>query len=95
MVLEEILIHAKNLNYLGKPPVQDHILNAKGFIQTINELERNDKIDKNLLRFVTIRVKKFDLKTEYFNKDKKTEYYNKDKKTEYFNKDKNKQEKSN
>ena len=38
MVLEEILIHAKNLNYLGKPPVQDHIFNAQGFIQTINEL---------------------------------------------------------
>ncbi len=39
MALEEILIHAKNLNYLGKPPVQDHILNAKGFIRTINELK--------------------------------------------------------
>ena len=41
MVLEEILLHAKKLNYLGKPPVQDHILNAKGFIQTIQELETN------------------------------------------------------
>ena len=36
----------------------------------ILELEKNERIDKNLLRFVTIRVKKFDLKTEYFNKDK-------------------------
>ena len=37
---------------------------------TVSELEKNEKIDKNLLRFVTIRVKKFDLNTEYFNKDK-------------------------
>ena len=41
MVLEEILLHAKKLNYLGKPPVQDLILNAKGFIRTIQELETN------------------------------------------------------
>jgi len=46
MVLEEILIHAKNLNYLGKPPVQDHILNAKGFIRTINELNTGLKKGK-------------------------------------------------
>lgn len=38
MVLEEILIQAKKLNFLGKPPVQDHILNANGFVKTINEL---------------------------------------------------------
>ena len=40
----------------------------KGNGLTISELEKNEKIDKNLLRYLTVRVKKFDLKTEYFNK---------------------------
>ncbi len=34
----------------------------------LSELEKNEKIDKNLLRYLTVKVKKFDLKTEYFNK---------------------------
>ena len=86
-----------NLSYLIKKNKKGNYIHFKieGDSDLILELEKNERIDKNLLRFVTIRVKKFDLKTEYFNKDKKTEYYNKDKKTEYFNKDKNKQEKSN
>ena len=37
----------------------------------INELEKNEALDKKLLRYLTIRVKKFDLNTDYFiNKDK-------------------------
>ena len=35
----------------------------------IKELEKNERIDKNLLRYVTIRVKKFDLEENYFGKD--------------------------
>ena len=34
----------------------------------ISELEKNEKIDKNLLRYLTVRVKEFDLKTIYFGK---------------------------
>ena len=34
----------------------------------INELEKNEKIDKNLLRYLTVKVKKFDLETNYFGK---------------------------
>ena len=34
----------------------------------IAELEKNEKIDKNLLRFLTVKVKKFDLNTDYFKK---------------------------
>ena len=34
--------------------------------KTINELEKTEKLDKNLLRFLTVRVKKFDLETNYF-----------------------------
>ena len=43
----------------------------KGESKIISELEKNEKIDKNLLKYMTIKVKKFDLETEYFsNKDK-------------------------
>ena len=34
----------------------------------IKELEKNEKIDKNLLRFLTVKVKKLDLETDYFKK---------------------------
>ena len=34
----------------------------------ISELEKSEKIDKNLLRYLTVKVKKFDLKTDYFKK---------------------------
>ena len=36
--------------------------------KTISELEKNEKLDKNLLRYLTVRVKKLDLKTNYFEK---------------------------
>ena len=35
----------------------------------ISELEKSEKIDKNLLRYLTVKVKKFDLNTNYFEKD--------------------------
>ena len=38
----------------------------KGNGKTIFELEKNEKIDKNLLRYLTVKVKKFDLNTSYF-----------------------------
>ena len=43
--------------------------------ETISELEKNEKTDKNLLRYLTIKVKKFDLDTDYFkkNEDKESE----------------------
>ena len=50
----------------------------KGKGEIISELEKNEKIDKNLLKYLTIRVKKFDLDTNYFfNKEKKQEIKNK------------------
>ena len=42
----------------------------KGEGKLISELEKNEKIDKNLLKYMTIRVKEFDLETNYFNKEK-------------------------
>jgi len=61
-----------NLSYLIKKNKKGNYIHFKieGNGDLILELEKNERIDKNLLRFVTIRVKKFDLKTEYFNKDK-------------------------
>ena len=34
------------------------------------ELEKNEKIDKNLLRYLTVKVKEFDLETDYFKKNR-------------------------
>ena len=46
----------------------------KGKSKIISELEKNEKIDKNLLKYMTIKVKEFDLKTNYFtNKEKEEE----------------------
>ena len=61
-----------NLSYLIKKNKKGNYIHFKieGNGELILELEKNERIDKNLLRFVTIRVKKFDLKTEYFGKDK-------------------------
>ena len=44
----------------------------------IDELEKNESIDKKLLRYMTVRVKKFDLEANYFTKkddDEKKESY--------------------
>ena len=39
-------------------------IKAKGNV--IKELEKNEAIDKKLLRYLTVRVKNFDLDTNYF-----------------------------
>ena len=40
----------------------------KGPAKIINDLEKNESMDKNLLRYLTVKVKKFDLDTNYFTK---------------------------
>ena len=40
----------------------------KGKGSVINELEKNETIDKKLLRYLTVKVKNFDLDTNYFSK---------------------------
>ena len=40
----------------------------KGPGKIIDELEKNEVIDKNLLRYMTVKVKKFDLEAKYFSK---------------------------
>ena len=58
------------LSYLIKKNKKGNYIHFKieGSGKTINELERNEKIDKNLLRYLTVKVKKLDLKTNYFEK---------------------------
>ena len=41
----------------------------KGSNLTVLELEKNEKIDNNLLRFLTVRVKKFDMDKNYFKQE--------------------------
>ena len=60
-----------NLSYLIKKNKKGNYIHFKieGDGGLIKELEKNEKIDKNLLRYVTIRVKKFDLEENYFGKE--------------------------
>tara|TARA_B100000965_G_scaffold406595_1_gene446397 strand:+ start:712 stop:1080 length:369 start_codon:yes stop_codon:yes gene_type:complete len=60
-----------NLSYLIKKNKKGNYIHFKieGNGKTISELEKNEKIDKNLLRYLTIKVKKIDLKTNYFEKN--------------------------
>tara|TARA_B100001123_G_C14564229_1_gene731558 strand:- start:173 stop:526 length:354 start_codon:yes stop_codon:yes gene_type:complete len=66
-----------NLSYLIKKNKKGNYIHfkIKADGKTINELEKSEKIDKNLLRTLTVKVKKFDLNSEYFKKndDKDTE----------------------
>ena len=69
-----------NLAYLIKKNRKGSYIHfkIKGDGNMIDELEKNESLDKKLLRYLTIKVKKFDLDTNYFsNKDFKD---NKDKK---------------
>ncbi len=57
-----------NLSYIIKKNKKGNFIHfkIKGDNKIISELEKNEKIDKNLIRFLTVKVKKFDLKTNYF-----------------------------
>ena len=60
-----------HLSYLIKKNKKGNYLHFKieGNGKTIEELEKIEKIDKNLLRYLTVKVKKFDLNTDYFKKE--------------------------
>jgi len=60
-----------NLSYLIKKNKKGNYIHfkIKGNGKVIAELEKNEKIDKNLLRYLTVKVKKFDLETDYFKKN--------------------------
>jgi len=59
-----------NLSYLIKKNKKGNYIHfkikAKGDV--VKELEKNESIDKKLLRYLTVRVKEFDVNTNYFSK---------------------------
>ena len=62
-----------NLSYMIKKNKKGNYIHfkIKGDNKIINELEKNESIDKNLLRYMSVKVKKFDLDTNYFSKEEK------------------------
>ena len=59
-----------NLSYLIKKNKKGSYIHfkIKGKGNVVDELEKNEAIDKKLLRYLTIKVKEFDLDTNYFSK---------------------------
>ena len=64
-----------NLSYLIKKNKKGSYIHfkIKGNGTVINELEKNESLDKKLLRYLTVKVKKFDLETNYFTKKDESE----------------------
>jgi len=57
-----------NLSYLIKKNRKGSYIHfkIKGNGNLIEELEKNEALDKKLLRYLTVKVKQFDLDTNYF-----------------------------
>ena len=70
------------LSYIIKNNKKGNFIHFKleGDGKMITELEKNEKIDKNLLRYLTVKVKKFDLEENFFNKTDKHDQLNNDEK---------------
>ena len=64
-----------NLSYLIKKNKKGSYIHfkIKGEGNIINELEKNEIIDKKLLRYLTVKVKNFDLEINYFSKKEESE----------------------
>ena len=68
-----------NLSYLIKKNKKGSYIHFKfkGKGKVIEELEKNEAIDKKLLRYLTVKVKDFDLDTNYFAKKENGEKFDK------------------
>ena len=68
-----------HLSYLIKKNKKGNYIHfkIKGDGKIISELEKSAKLDKNLLRHLTVKVKKFDLETDYFSKKDDKEIFDK------------------
>ena len=64
-----------NLSYIIKKNKKANYIHfkIKGSGKIIKELEKNESIDQNLLRYMTVKVKKFDLEANYFTKREEKE----------------------
>ncbi len=73
-----------NLSYLIKKNRKGSYIHfkIKGNGKVIEQLEKNEAIDKKLLRNLTVKVKKFDLDTNYFSKNEDSEKTEKTEKKE-------------
>tara|TARA_Y100001935_G_scaffold46854_1_gene38697 strand:+ start:984 stop:1346 length:363 start_codon:yes stop_codon:yes gene_type:complete len=73
-----------NLAYMIKKNKKGNYIHfkIKGPTSIISDLEKNESLDKNLLRYMTVKVKKFDLITNYFSKKEDEEKTNIKKKDE-------------
>ena len=69
------------LSYIIKNNKKGNFIHFKleGKGEMINQLEKSEKIDKNLIRYLTVKVKKFNLEENFF-KTEKQESLNKDEK---------------
>ena len=77
-----------NLSYLIKKNKKGSYIHfkIKGRGKVVQELEKNEAIDKKLLRYLTVKVKDFDLETNYFAKREDGEKFEKkDKKDKKLN----------
>ena len=72
-----------NLAYLIKKNKKGSYIHfkIKGKGKVVKELEKNEAIDKKLLRYLTVKVKDFDLNTNYFAKREDGEKFEKKEKT--------------
>ena len=72
-----------NLAYLIKKNKKGSYIHfkIKGSGKVVKELEKNEAIDKKLIRYLTVKVKNFDLDTNYFNKKEDSEKFEKKEKT--------------
>ena len=68
-----------NLAYLIKKNKKGSYIHfkIKGKGKVVEELERNEALDKKLLRYLTVKVKNLDLKTNYFTKKEDGEKFDK------------------
>ena len=68
-----------NLSYLIRKNKKGSYIHfkIKGKGKVVHELEKNEAIDKKLLRYLTVKVKKFDLETNYFAKREDNEKFEK------------------
>ena len=64
-----------NLSYLIKKNKKGSYIHfkIKGLGKVVEELEKNEAIDKKLLRYLTVKVKNFDLDINYFSKREDSE----------------------
>ena len=60
----------RNLSYSIKNSKKGFYFHFKfeGIGKTVEELEKMENIDESLIRYLTVRVKRHDLKTNYFEK---------------------------